>query len=113
MLLVIFMVTLPITQKGLDVDVPADVQSRDQQPLLQIVVEVSTTGQITVNHEPVPLTDLRVRLRRVFHDRHDKTLFVIGAPSLRDREIVAVVDAAKGAGIERVGIVTERMRRTS
>ena len=112
-LLVIFMVTLPITQKGLDVDVPREVQSHDQQPSPQIVVEVSATGQIALNHEPVALPELRARLRRVFEDRQDRTLFIIGAPTLRYREIVAVVDAAKGAGIERVGIVTERMRKAS
>jgi biopolymer transport protein TolR len=61
---------------------------------------------------PVALRDLRGRLREVFRERHDRTLFIIGAPSLRYRQIVSVVDAAKGAGIERVGIVTERMRAT-
>jgi biopolymer transport protein TolR len=110
-LLVIFMVTLPITQKGLDVDVPADVQTGLHESSPQIVVEVSATGQITLNKQSVALRDLRGRLRDVFRDRHDRTLCVIAAPTLRYRQIVAVVDAAKGAGIERVGIVTERMRK--
>jgi biopolymer transport protein ExbD len=51
------------------------------------------------------------RLRTIFGDRSDKTLFIIGAPTLRYGAIVRVVDAAKGAGVTRVGIVTEEMRR--
>ena len=55
--------------------------------------------------------DLEGRLRAVFDGRSDKTLFIIGAPTLRYGEIVSVVDAARGAGVTRVGIVTEGMRR--
>ncbi len=43
--------------------------------------------------------------------RRDRTLFVIGDGSVRYGEIMAIIDAAKGAGVERVGIVTEEMRR--
>jgi biopolymer transport protein ExbD len=43
--------------------------------------------------------------------RRDKTLFVMAAGSLRYGEIVTVIDAAKGAGVQRVGVVTEAMRR--
>jgi biopolymer transport protein ExbD/biopolymer transport protein TolR len=53
------------------------------------------------------------RLRELFRSRSDKTLYIIGAPSLRYGEIVRVVDAARGAGISRVGIVTEQMRRAA
>lgn len=45
--------------------------------------------------------------------RSDKTLFIIGAPTLRYGEVVAIVDAARGAGVTRVGIVTEGMRRSA
>jgi len=55
--------------------------------------------------------DLETRLRELFEQRSDKTLFIIGAPSLRYGEIVSVVDAARGAGVTRVGIVTDGMRR--
>jgi biopolymer transport protein ExbD len=48
-------------------------------------------------------------LREVFATRQDKTLFVIGAGSLRYGDIIPLVDAAYGAGAHRVGIVTERM----
>jgi len=64
-----------------------------------------------VNKGDVTMPELERRLRDVFEQRKDKTLFIAGAPSLRYGEIVDVIDAAKGAGVEKVGIVTEGMRK--
>ena len=50
-------------------------------------------------------------LRTVFEERKEKTMFIMGAGTLRYGEIVEVIDVAKGAGVEKVGIVTEGMRR--
>jgi biopolymer transport protein ExbD len=114
-LLVIFMVSLPLTQQGLDVNVPADLQAPvpAQPPPPQIVVEMSADRRVTLNRQEVALRDLAARLRDVFRERRDRTLFIIGAPSLRYGDVVDVVDAARGAGVDRVGIVTERMRRSA
>ena len=109
-LLVIFMAALPMTQKGADVDIPAAAGRRDIDPG-QIVVELTADRAIAVNQQPVALDALTPRLREVFADRRDKTLFLIGAPTLRYGEVVQVIDAAKGAGVEKVGIVTEGMQR--
>jgi biopolymer transport protein ExbD len=114
-LLVIFMAALPITQKGLDVDVPNDVQ-QPQQPVPapppdQIVVEIDAHRRLMVNRQDVVPQELGNRLRDIFATRPDKTLFIIGAASLRYGDIVYIIDEAKGAGVERVGIVTDRMRK--
>jgi biopolymer transport protein ExbD len=55
--------------------------------------------------------ELEERLRTIFETRKEKTMFIAGDGSLRYGEIIAVIDAAKGAGIEKVGIVTDGMRR--
>jgi biopolymer transport protein ExbD len=109
-LLVIFMASLPLSQKGLDVDLPA--QTTDAPALIseQIVVEYQAEGQIAINKQPVTLAALEPRLREIFAARRDKTLYIAGAGSLRYGAIVAVVDAGKGAGVERVGIITPGMR---
>jgi biopolymer transport protein TolR len=113
-LLVIFMAALPITQKGVDVAVPPQVRSPSELPAPHgIVVEIDAARQIAINRQPVLAADLETRLRELFQQRSDKTLFIIGAPSLRYGEIVSVVDAARGAGVTRVGIVTDGMRRAS
>jgi biopolymer transport protein TolR len=59
------------------------------------------------------LTQLESRLRTIYADRPDKTMYVIGAGRLRYKQIVEVIDAAKGAGVEKVGIVTEQMRKSA
>lgn len=111
-LLIIFMAALPLTQKGVDINVPPDIQSRNRTAPApaQIVVEYSAARQLAVNHQPLMLKDLEPRLRTLFATRTDKTLFIIGAPSVRYGEIVGIIDAAKGAGVDKVGIVTMAMR---
>ena len=59
------------------------------------------------------MIDLGDRLRSVFETRSDKTLFINAAGTLRYGDVVEVIDAAKGAGVQRVGIITEGMRRAA
>jgi biopolymer transport protein ExbD len=110
-LLVIFMAAICLTQKGLDVTVPREVAGHEAPPVSPIVVEVAWDGRLTVNHEDVLIWDLEYRLREIFHQRADKTLYIMGDGSRRYGEIVQIVDAAKGAGVDRVAIVTDAMRK--
>jgi biopolymer transport protein TolR len=112
-LLVIFMAALPLTQKGVDINLPAESKSKsDVTPdVSQIVITYSADKKISVNKQDVTLNELETRLRNIYDQRKDKTMFLIAEGSLRYREIVAVIDAAKGAGVEKVGIVTDGMRR--
>jgi biopolymer transport protein ExbD len=111
-LLVIFMAALPLSQKGLDINLPPETNTPQQnQPISQIVLEYSADKKISINHQDVNLTDLEEKLRVIFEDRKDKTMFISGDGALRYGDIVNVIDAAKGAGVEKVGIVTEGMRK--
>jgi biopolymer transport protein ExbD len=111
-LLIIFMAALPLTQKGVDINLPLETKApttpTDNQ---QIVLEYNADRTMSVNKQPVTIAELQNRLREVFETRREKTMFIVGDPSLRYGEIIAVIDAAKGAGVEKVGIVTEGMRR--
>ena len=110
-LLIIFMAALPLTQKGMDINLP--LESTNQAPTdnsQQIVLEYTADKSIAVNKQVVTLANLENFLRDVFETRKEKTMFIIGDPNLRYGEIVAVIDAAKGAGVEKVGIVTMGMR---
>jgi biopolymer transport protein ExbD len=109
-LLVIFMASLPLSQKGLDVDLPAETSAAAAVVNPQIVLEYQADRQIAINKQPVTIAELETRLREIFANRRDKTLYIAGAGSLRYGEIVAVVDAGKGAGVERVGIITAGMK---
>ena len=112
-LLVIFMATLPLSQKGVDVNLPLEVNPNSKQTdtLGQIVAEYTSDDRLMVNHQDVPLAEAEDRFRLLFESRRDKTLFVIGAPTVRYGKIMMVIDAAMGAGVTKVGIVTEGMRR--
>ena len=114
-LLVIFMAALPLSQRGLDVNLPAETQNKtEQQPdISQIMLEYSPDKQITINKQAVTIRELEGRLRTIFEERKEKTMFIAGAGNLRYGDIVAVIDAAKGAGVEKVGIVTEGMRQAA
>jgi biopolymer transport protein ExbD len=106
------MVSLPLTQKALDTKLPTT-SAPPVQPTSDILLESTDVGQISINREPISLTQLESRLRTIDADRPDKTMYVIGAGTLRYKPIVEVIDAAKGAGVEKVGIVTEKMRQSA
>jgi biopolymer transport protein TolR len=112
-LLVIFMATLPLSQRGVDVNLPLEVNPSTQQTevLGQIVAEYTADHRLMVNHQDVAMASAEERFRALFETRREKTLFVIGAPAVRYGEIMRVIDAAMGAGVTKVGIVTEGMRR--
>ncbi len=114
-LLIIFMAALPLTQKGIDINLPLETNtSKEQQPdVSQIVLEYTADRHISINKQDVTIQDLETRLRNIFEQRKDKTMFIVGAPTLRYGDIVEVIDAAKGAGVEKVGIVTEGMRQAA
>jgi biopolymer transport protein ExbD len=111
-LLIIFMAALPLTQKGVDVNLPLETKAPEQAvDTNQIVLNMQADRSITVNQQIIALTGLQEFLRTTFETRKEKTMFIIGDPTLRYGEIIAVIDAAKGAGVEKVGIVTEGMRK--
>jgi biopolymer transport protein ExbD len=71
----------------------------------------SADGRIAVNHQPVALEELQTRLAALYATRRDKTLYVMGDGRLAYGRILEAIDKAKGAGVERVGVVTESMRQ--
>ena len=112
-LLIIFMAALPLTQVGMDVNLPLETKSPQEVQVdnQQIVFEYNADHSMAINKQPVTLQELDSRLREVFETRKEKTMFIVGDPSLRYGEVIVVIDAAKGAGVDKVGIVTEGMRR--
>jgi biopolymer transport protein TolR len=110
-LLVIFMVTLPLTQRGADINLPLEVSQTTKPPdATQVVAEYGADRTLTVNKQIVAVTELPARLRDLFAARTDKTIFIIGDAALSYGEIMRVIDAAIGAGLK-VAIVTEGMKR--
>ena len=113
-LIVIFLAALPLSQRGLDINLPLETRGATQSAAdsSQIVLEYTADRVITVNQQPIPIQQLESRLREIFEQRREKTMFIAGAGNLRYGEIIEVIDAAKGAGVTKVGIVTTAMRRS-
>jgi biopolymer transport protein ExbD len=115
-LLVIFMATLPLGQRGVDINLPAETKTKTQQQEIdvsQIVVEYTADRRISVNKQDVTMPQLEEKLRSIYEARKDKTMFIAGAETLRYKDIMDVIDAAKSAGVEKVGIVTAGMRKAA
>ena len=112
-LLVIFIAALPLTQKGVDINLPLETNASAQAAdvLSQIVADYTSDHRLTINKQEVLIADAQTKLRELFEARKDKTLFIIGAGSVKYGEIMAIIDAAAGAGVEKVGIVTDGMRQ--
>src|ERR1044071_1495072 len=115
-LLVIFMATLSLGQRGVDINLPAETKTAQQQQetdVSQIMLEYTADRKISINKTDVTIPELESRLRSIFETRKVKTMFIAGAETLRYKDIIEVIDAAKGAGVEKVGIVTAGMRRAA
>src|SRR5262249_655926 len=107
-LLIIFMAALPLTQRGVDVNLPLETEQKNQptQNDNQIVLEYGADNSIAVNHQPIPLDQLESKLRDIFESRKEKTMFIVGDPSLRYGQIVAVIDAPKTPALNNIDILT-------
>ncbi|MEO7190560.1 MAG: biopolymer transporter ExbD [Vicinamibacterales bacterium] len=112
-LLIIFMAALPLTQKGMDINLPLETNKNAKAAdiLGQVVVDYTADHRLTINKQEVPIALAQAKFREIYETRHDKTLFLMGAGTVRYGEIMAVIDAAVGGGVEKVGIVTDGMRK--
>ena len=111
-LLIIFMAALPLTQKGVDVNLPLETKTTQQPPSdqPQVMVELTADRKLSVNKVSVPMANLSDYLRNLFDGRTDKTMFIIGAPTVRYQEIIDIIDAGAGAGAK-IALITEGMQQ--
>ena len=111
-LLIIFLAALPLTQQGLDTALPepAPAQARPAPGPGTVVLEYKADGRLAINNQPVALSELDARLREIYKDRRDRTLYLMGDGELPYGQVIHAIDVAKGAGVDRVGVVTESMR---
>src|SRR6185503_11583646 len=80
-LLVIFMSTLPLTQVGLDINLPPEAKQKTSTPQTnsdQIVLNYTAAKEISINNQAVSKAELPTRLRDIFEERKTKTMFIIG-----------------------------------
>jgi biopolymer transport protein ExbD len=113
-LLVIFMVITPLTPKGLDAAVPQPPPPGQPPPPQNaenrtIVVTIDAAGQISVNQNVVDRSRLGQQLQDIFKTRNDRVMFINADRDLQYNTVVTVIDIAKGAGVDKIGLMTEEI----
>jgi biopolymer transport protein TolR len=106
-LLIIFMVITPSLSTGLDALVPQPPNQKASSPTDDIVISVLADGTVRLNEETVAISDLNERLKAIFRIAADHVVFVRGDKQLDFEQIADVIDIAKGAGLDRVALVTK------
>ncbi len=111
-LLIIFMVIAPITPKGLEALVPQPAPPGTPPSAADtrtVVIQVARNGTFMINQEPIDKSQLGVRLEDIFKSRHERVVFVKGDPDLEYQVVAEAIDIAHGAGIDKVGLMTEKV----
>jgi biopolymer transport protein ExbD len=112
-LLIIFMVITPLTPKGLEALVPQppppNAPPPDPSQDRTVVIIIDKDKKMMINTEPTDAQRLGSRLMDVFKTRAEKVVFVKGDPGLDFRDVAQAIDIAKGAGIDKVGLMTAKM----
>ena len=103
-LLVIFMITLPMARKVLDIQVPVEEQQKDSKPTPQIVLSIHADGSMDINTQPVTKPELLARLHQIFDVRPDKLIFLRADNSRKYQEIIELMDVGRGAGVKVFGL---------
>ena len=106
-LLIIFLVTAPILQQGVGIDLPkvaaAPLASADDQ----LVVNIAKTGQVYLNDTPYTLAQLTEKLRAIGPARRERPIYVRADQAVSYGQVMRAMAAVREAGLVRVGLVTE------
>jgi biopolymer transport protein TolR len=109
-LLIIFMVTAPMMQQGMEVNLP---QTRSSPPVqaqpiyVTIPLDFGRTQRVQIDTDPVPIEFLTERMRQAIAARDDKSVFVRADAQATVQDFATVTEALRAAGIDRIGFMTQ------
>jgi len=102
-LLIIFMISLPLSRMITGIQVPPPVQSTSNAPSTQIVLQIAEDGSYAINGQPVPVDQLATQIHAIFDPRPTKLLFIKAAGNRKYQDVIDAMDIARGAGILVIG----------
>jgi biopolymer transport protein TolR len=103
-LLIIFMITQPLSRMALDVQVPPpDTPMTNKTPPSQIVLELADDGGYAINGQPVPRDQLDTQIHAIYDQRPAKLLFIKAGANRLYQDVVEAMDVARGAGVQIIG----------
>ena len=106
-LLIIFMVITPLVQKGIDVKLPETTSDTSGTPAGLIVLTLKKDNTVMINQDVYQYDLVQEELRRLYSTRHDKTIFIRADAKIQYQRVIELIDLAKGAGVEVLGIIPE------
>ena len=111
-LLIIMMIVAPLLQKGAPVRLPTASNSVDKPETQdQTVVAVTAGGEYYVNGVPIPDADLQRRVTEILEDKTDKIVLIKADEDASYGKVMDAMDELRAAGIEDMGLITERRAR--
>jgi len=111
-LIIIFMVITPLIPKGLDTLVPQPNKDQQQNQELEnktVVVQVLENNKLKINNEDTTWDRLGPRIEQIFKERAEKVAFVKGDKEVMFQEVARAIDIMRGAGIDKVGLITAKL----
>ena len=114
-LLIIFMVITPLTPYGLEATAPQPPPPNTPPPPPDkdrtVVIVIAKDGSMKLNQEDIDVTKLQDRLVEVFKTSAERVVFIKGDPDLEFGSVARAIDIAKGAGIDKIGIMTPKIEQ--
>jgi biopolymer transport protein ExbD len=111
-LLIIFMVITPLTPHGLEALAPEPPDKKNQPPPDQdrtVVIVIDKDKKMHINNEDTDMEKLGPRLEQIFKTRAERVVFVKGDPDLEFQTVAQAIDVAKGAQMDKVGLMTPKL----
>lgn len=106
-LLIIFMVITPMVQKGIDIKLPETTADASAAPSNVIVMTLHKNGQVDINNQYHELDLVQDQLKLIYSTRQEKTIFIRADAKLPYSSVIELIDIARGAGVEILGIIPE------
>ena len=111
-LIIIFMVITPRTPNGLDALVPQPNPNQQQSQELEnktVVVQIAMNGKLKINQEDTTWDGLGPRMEDIFKERAEKIAFVKGENDVLFMDVARAIDIMRGAGIDKIGLITAKL----
>ena len=106
-LLIIFMVITPLSQKGMDVKLPETSAESGATPIGLVVMTLMSDFNVDINKTVYPFDQVEDELRRIYSARQDKTIFIRAYANVPFFKVIELIDLAKGAGVDTTGLIPE------
>ncbi|HEY6446679.1 MAG TPA: biopolymer transporter ExbD [Acidobacteriaceae bacterium] len=114
-LLIIFMVIVPVTPRGLDALVPQPPKNPNQQQpndrtiVVQVQAGAGGVPTYAINDKPFPKDGLETELNQIYSTRAEKVMFVKGDPNVDFQDVAAVIDMGHSVGVDHIGLITPKI----